>query len=350
MPVFERSEVRGSALALASAALFGASAPLSKLLLPGSSPLALASLLYLGAGLGLTAVRMISRRPGPSAEAPLRWADAPLLAGIVGFGGVLGPILLLVGLQRLTGLTSTLLLNLEAPLTIILAVGLFHEHLGRRELAAVGLILLGAGLLAYRPGTLAPDGLGIAAVVGACACWALDNNLTQRLSLRDPVASARFKSLAAGCVSLGLARVTHQAFPPLQQIGAALLVGSLGYGLSIVLATRALRLLGAARQAALFATAPYVGALLAIPLLGERPSWPEAAAAALMILGVVVLVRTRHQHPHLHEALEHDHLHTHDEHHPHGPAGPAHSHLHRHEALSHEHPHASDVHHRHPHP
>jgi hypothetical protein len=135
-------------------------------------------------------------------------------------------------------------------------------------------------------------------------------------------------------------------------IGVALVVGALSYGLSIVLDTYALRLLGAAREAALFATAPLAGAMLAVPLLGERLAATDVIAATSMVLGVVILAWTRHAHPHSHEVMAHDHAHVHDAHHSHphdGPVVEPHAHFHVHAALVHDHPHAPDAHHRHSH-
>jgi len=343
---------RGVTLGLVAAALFGASAPLSKLLLPGTGPVALAALLYLGAGLGLSLLAGARRAEAAGREASLRREDLPTLLAIAGTGGVLGPVLMLVGLERLPALTSALLLNLEAPLTMVLAVALFGEHLGRRELGGAFLIVAGAAVLSRQPGQLEGDWLGALAITAACLCWAVDNNLTQRLSTRDPFALVRFKTLVAGSFSLALACMLGQPFAGLSGICAALMVGSLSYGLSIVLDTYALRILGAAREAAIFATAPFMGAMLSILLLGEHPSWADGAGATAIVLGLVACLRARHVHVHTHDPLLHDHLHEHDEHHRHqheGVVNEPHSHPHRHDSVTHGHEHLSDIHHRHSH-
>jgi len=344
---------RGAFFGIAAAALFGCSAPVAKLLLPQVGLLPLSGLLYLGAALGLTLFRLARQSAGRrSREAPLRRADWWLLLGVVVFGGVLGPVLMLIGLGRLSGLAGSLLLNLEAPLTILLAVAFFGEHLGKSQAAATALILFGAVLLAYQPGALAGDWSGALAIAGACLSWAIDNNLSQRLSLRDPVAVVQVKGFGAGGCILLIALVTGARFPSPVLVGAALMLGMVSYGVSLVLNMHALRLLGAARQGAIFATAPFIGALVAVPLLGDRPSAVTLVAGALMVVGIAALVREHHRHLHTHEAIEHEHLHAHDEHHQHSHEGPVtepHSHRHAHVRLTHDHPHVPDLHHRHIH-
>ena len=336
--------------------LFGMSPPFAKLLLPESGPLLTAALLYLGAGLGLLFLEMTGRQwlnLGVE-EVPVRRADAGLLAGVILTGGVFGPFLMLWGLERLSGVLTSLLLNLEAPFTVLVAILVFREHLVRLELGGVIVIMLAAAILTYRPGTIRGDIFGVLAVLGACLCWAIDNNLSQRLSLRDPLVVTRIKTLSAGLGMLGLAAITGQRWPSFTITLAALLLGLVSYGMSLVLDMRALRLLGAAREAGFFATAPFIGAVVAVPVLGERWDIQDAAASALMMLGVAFLLHAHHAHGHTHEELEHDHAHRHEDHHDHHHDGEvffqkSHAHLHRHLSLTHDHPHLSELHHRHDH-
>src|SRR6266542_51586 len=259
---------RATAAGLAAAALFGASTPAAKLLVPGTGAVMLAGLLYLGAGLGLTVYGRFRRAD----EAPLRREDLPALAPLIFAGGIVGPVLLVFGLARVSGVAASLLLNLEAPFTIALAVLAFGDHLSRREALGAVAIVAGGAWLTAAPGPVRADPLGVAAIAGACAAWALDNNLAQRLALRDPVAVARAKTLAAGAVSVAIALVAGDRLPGIPVVVAALAVGAVGYGASIVLHLLATRGVGAARQAALFATAPFIGAIVSLPLLGERLS------------------------------------------------------------------------------
>jgi drug/metabolite transporter (DMT)-like permease len=339
------ARARGAALGLASALLFGLGAPASKLLLPRAQPILLASLLYLGAGAAFLLVRR------GRAEAPLTRADAPALAGSVLSGAALGPVLLLWGLSRVSGLAGSLLLNLEAPFTMLLAVLLFGEHLSRRELLAAAMVVLGGAFLGAQ-GALEASAVGAGAIALACLCWAVDNNLSARLALKDPVQVLRIKALCAGAANFALALAAGQRLPAASVVAGALALGAASYGLSLLLYLKAQRALGAARQAVLFAAAPFAGAILSIPLLGDRPGLRDAAAALLMAAGVLALVRARHAHRHSHEPIEHEHAHVHDEHHRHAHEGVVvepHSHVHRHEEMTHEHAHVSDVHHRHRH-
>jgi len=337
--------LRGSALGLSSALLFGLGAPIAKLLLPTAQPLSLAALLYLGAG---AAFLLAPRR---RAEAPLTRADVPWLAGAVIAGAALGPVLMLWGLSRVSGLTASLLLNLEAPFTIALAVLAFGEHLSRREALAAALVVCGGALLGLR-GEWAGSVAGAGAIALACVFWALDNNIAARLALKDPVQVLRVKALCAGTANLLIALAVGQSLPPLRTTGGALALGAVSYGMSLLLYLRAQRSLGAARQAALFAAAPFAGALASMALLGDRPALADLGAAALMAAGVWALLAAQHAHAHTHEPLEHDHQHVHDAHHQHAHAGAftePHAHPHRHEALTHAHAHVSDAHHHHPH-
>jgi drug/metabolite transporter (DMT)-like permease len=189
-------------------------------------------------------------------------------------------------------------------------------------------------------------------VAGACLSWGLDNNLTRSLSLRDPVALVRAKTLGAGTLTLALGLLLGQRLPPLLPLLLALLLGAASYGTSILLDAYALRLLGAAREAAYFSTAPFLGALGAVVLLGETLSLPTLLAGALMAVGVWLLLSERHGHSHTHEAASHEHRHVHDVHHQHaheGPVSEPHSHPHQHVSLTHDHPHVPDAHHHHRH-
>lgn len=350
------SKRQGAFYGLAAAVLFGMSPPLAKLLLPESGPMLTAGLLYLGAGLGLLLFELTDRRwlNLGIEEAPVRRADVGLLAGVVFTGGMLGPFLMLWGLERLSGVVTSLLLNLEAPFTVLVAVLVFREHLGHLELAGVLVIVLAAAILTYRPGAIHGDVVGILAVLGACLCWAIDNNLSQRLSLRDPLVVTRTKTLGAGLGMLGIVAITEHRWPSFTIMLAALVLGLASYGVSLVFDMRALRLLGAAREAGFFATAPFIGAVVAVPVLGERWEIQDATATALMIVGVALLLRAHHGHTHTHEALDHDHVHYHEEHHDHDHDGESgaqepHTHQHRHLPLTHDHPHVSELHHRHEH-
>jgi drug/metabolite transporter (DMT)-like permease len=351
--MMNESQKRGIFYALGAAVLFGASPPLAKLLLSDAGPLVVAALLYLGAAIALTATSLL---PGVrrTEEARLRNTDLPLVSAIVLFGGILGPVLMLWGLARISAVLGSLLLNLEAPFTAVLGVLFFGDYLGRRGTVASALVIMGAALLSGVPSGLDVDAFGVLAIVGACASWALDNNLTQKISLRDPVAVARVKALGAAICLFTFVAARGNPLPRLSTVVLTLGLGVASYGLSLVLAVRAMRLLGAARQAAFFASAPFVGALLAIPLLGEKPGVEVGVAGALIVTGLFLLLSERHAHRHAHSEIEHDHVHVHDDHHVHEhdrgmPLTEPHSHMHRHPPLSHAHPHVPDVHHRHSH-
>ena len=340
------------ACALASAALFGASTPLAKLLLGEVSPWLLAAILYLGSGLGLAvwlALRPRAQRPDLIAS-----QDWPWLAGAIACGGVIAPVLLMFGLARTDAGAAALLLNLEAVLTAVIAWTAFRENVDRRVFAGMLAIVAGGVLLAWEQAPRAGSLAGPLLVAAACLAWAIDNNLTRKVSGGDAVVIASLKGLVAGGINLALALAAGSALPPAGAAAAAGLLGLLGYGVSLVLFILALRDLGTARTGAYFSVAPFFGAALALALLGERPAEPFWIAAALMAAGVWLHLTERHEHLHAHEVLEHSHAHVHDAHHRHAHDFPwdgrePHVHRHRHEPLVHAHPHYPDLHHRHGH-
>ena len=339
----------GVRAALASAVLFGVSAPLAKLLLGDVSPWLLAGLLYCGSGLGLWTYRLVTRKE----RVRLQRSDVAPLVGAVVAGGVVAPVLLMLGLSAMPASGASLLLNAEAVFTAVLAWVVFREHVDRRILLGMLAIVLGAAVLSVPYGVELGTPLPALAILGACLCWGLDNNLTRKVALNDPTWLAAVKGAVAGPVNLGLALAMGARLPGAGTLAGSLALGFVAYGLSLVLFIRALSAVGTARAGAYFAVAPFVGAVASIAL-GEPITWSLALAGAFMGVGVWLHLTERHEHEHTHAALQHTHLHTHDAHHQHEhaepvPEGTSHSHPHTHEAFAHTHEHFPDAHHRHGH-
>lgn len=349
---------KGILFALLAAALFGASTPFAKVLIGQLEPLLLAGLLYLGSGIGLLAwlgLRVLKQHP-TEAGASIAAGDLPWLGGAILAGGIVGPVLLLTGLRMLPSASTSLLLNMEGVLTALLAWFVFRESFDRRIFIGM-MLIVAAGVLLSWEGSATASGFSWAAlsVIAACLCWAIDNNLTRKISANDAVRIAAIKGLVAGAVNLSLAMFWLGApLPHAGTIAAAALVGFGGYGVSLVLFVLALRHLGAARTGAYFSLAPFVGAAISLPLLGEHPAPLFWIAAGLMALGIWLHLTETHAHEHTHERMLHTHPHYHDAHHRHThdfewDGKEPHVHPHGHEPLTHAHPHFPDIHHRHRH-
>lgn len=339
--------------ALVAAALFGASTPLAKLLSGEVPPVMLAGLLYLGSGIGLGAYWLLCRqRSIDPREASLRRRDVPCLAGTIVCGGVIAPVLLMVGLAMTPGTTSSLLLNLEGGMTAAVAWFVFRENFGRRVILGVVAIVAGGIVLCWGglPRWEAP--WGPLAIAAACMAWAMDNNLTKKVSGSAPVQIAAIKGLVAGTVNVSIGLGIHPNLPPIGVIAISGLVGLAGYGISLVLFVLALRRIGTARTGAYFSVGPFLGAVASIPLLGEPVTMPLLAAGGLMALGVYLHMTEMHEHRHVHQSIVHNHGHVHDEHHLHqhlNTAAKPHAHDHVHDPTWHTHPHYPDLHHTHEH-
>lgn len=339
--------------ALAAAVFFGGSTPFAKLLLGQIPPLLLAGLLYLGSGIGLGLLRLI-RDQGWEHTGLIKSDWIWLISAII-LGGVSGPILLMFGLQRTNAASASLLLNFEAVFTALIAWLIFKENTTARIILGMLLIIVGGIFLSWPHNKITEYSvLGPIMIIGACLCWAIDNNLTRNISAGDSLFIAGSKGLIAGLVNIGLALYFGLQLPSPQHISYALLLGFIGYGASLVLFILALRELGTARTGAYFSTAPFIGALIAILFFHQTPFVLFWIASIFMGLGVWLHLTEYHEHEHTHEPIAHDHSHIHDEHHQHDhdflwDGKEPHTHYHYHKAITHSHPHFPDIHHRHKH-
>ena len=339
-----------------AAILFGISAPLSKMLLDGIDPIVLAGLLYLGAGGSLVLLILAQRATGAGErEARLEKRDIPWLAGAVASGGIAGPILLLLGLQRTPAATTSLLLNFEVVATGLVALVFFRESVGRRTWSAIAAVACAGVLLTLEPQAGWGISVGALLTLGACLAWGIDNNLTAQISLKDPKRIVAIKGLAAGSFSFVLGVLLGRPFPSLSRALLALALGTVSYGASIALFVQSLRRVGAARTGALFGMSPFVGVALSLIVFRDLPQWTFFAALPLMAVAALLLARERHEHQHVHAGVTHTHGHRHDDpHHEHKhsegqSAQDGHVHEHTHQGLTYTHPDKPDPHHRHKH-
>lgn len=333
---------------LIAAVLFGASAPLASELAGSVPAFTLAGLLYVGAALAAAPVTL--RRP-PSARALQReWRPA---AAAVVMGGAVGPVLLVAGLARTDPATASILLNAELAATVVLAALVFREYLGTRMWMAAALITAAGALLTWQPG--ASLDVGALLVIAACVAWGFDNGVTASIEHLAPEHVVMLKGVIAGGANLtiGLIVAGWGTSTTTSDVLAALAIGAAGYGLSITLWVKGARDLGAARGQVIFATAPFIGALIAWTLLGDDATAIQVVATIVAGVGVAVSLRSDHEHHHQHHEIVHDHEHVHDdEHHDHDHGDEfavRHTHVHEHRPLVHAHPHLPDLHHRHDH-
>lgn len=343
--------------ALLAAVLFGASTPFAKTMIVNLAPVMLAGLLYLGSGVGLLIYylfRQFRLRHEPHQTSSLTRLDLPWLAAATLFGGIAGPVLLMTGLALTPASSASLLLNMEGVLTAMLAWFVFKENFDRRIFVGMVLIVAAGILLTWEQVPTLGVPWGAIAILGACLCWAIDNNFTRQIASSDAVAIAGIKGLVAGTVNLTIAFILGYTLPTWGAVLTTGLIGFVGYGLSLVFFVLALRHLGTARTGAYFSAAPFAGAVLSLALLGESPTGFFWLALTLMLTGIYLHLTESHSHLHDHEVLDHTHSHVHDDHHRHThdfewDDKMPHSHPHHHEVLRHAHAHYPDIHHRHSH-
>lgn len=350
----KKTQIHPIIQALAAAALFGISAPISKALLGEVAPIPMAALLYLGSGIGTWLLTLFQTR---DAEAKLDRADVPWLLGALLAGGVAAPIVLMFSLQITPAATAALLLNFESIATTLIAALVFRESVGRQTWYSIFLIFASSVLLSLDPQSEWAFSAGALGILTACILWGIDNTFTRNISAKNPLTIVMVKGLGAGTISLVLALFVGQPLPSVVPLMGALLLGAVSYGVGITIYIHALRGLGAARTGALYSTAPFIGMVFSFFLFREAPDVRFIVAFIVMVIGTWLLVSEQHEHRHEHPEVTHEHRHHHgDDHHSHiHPTEAAsvdghHSHPHQHETQEHQHGHTPDIHHRHEHP
>ena len=349
----------GPVYALVSAALFGVSPVFAKLVIGKMSPILLAGLLYLGSGVALAPLLIAQKLPVMAAIRGLSRAQKRKLFGAIVSGGILAPLCLTYGIQKGTAFEVSVLLNLESVATTLIAWILFKEHVGRAVWTGKALLVVGGLLISVGPlfASDQPDAAHFSVssllILGACAFWGVDNNLTRDIEDLPPTLLATLKGISAGLFNVLLALSLGAGICHAGQVAGAMIIGAASYGISLVLFIRSLRHIGTSRTSTYFAVGPFFGMIFSVLLLGDRPHVYQWTAALIMALGLWSLFKEFHEHSHLHEPRRHAHPHVHDEHHQHGHDGinltEPHDHDHAHEALEHAHPHYPDIHHRHGH-
>lgn len=339
-------------IALISAILFGASTPIGKALLENLPPFQLAGLLYLGAALGVLPFSF-HKQSGLKLHRIDR-KNFLRIIGAISLGGVLGPVLLLFGLQMTSSANVAMWLNLELAATAVLGFIIFKDHLGLYGWIGVTGTILASVMLSWNEGDIGVYALLL--VAGAGICWGLDNHLTALIDGITPAQSTFWKGLIAGSVNVFIGFFSETLGGGLTLVAGAIILGIFSYGFSITLYIWSAQNLGATRSQMIFASAPFFGVILSVVLLGESLSGIQISAALLLIISILILFRDQHGHYHVHEALNHNHSHRHDDqHHTHThthkeyPDNSYHGHWHNHDSISHNHPHWPDVHHRHDH-
>lgn len=338
--------------AVAAAACYGISLPICKIFLNEMPPSFMAALLYLGAGFGMAAVNLLRKIGcGSSREAGITKKELPYIIGMIALD-IAAPILLMIGLTRVTPANASLLCNFEIVVTALVALFVFKEAVGKRMWAAITMIAVSSLILSLEDFTSFSFSVGSLLVLAACLCWGFENNFTRMLSLKSPLEVVVIKGIGAGVGALAISFATGEYYYDIIHIVLVLLLGFFAYGFSIYLYVLSQRELGAVRASAYYAVAPFVGVGLSFIVFGQTVSLTFIVALVVMVAGAWLAVMEWHEHRHTHEALQHEHRHSHEDGH-HGHAHDIyvyeHSHMHTHEAATHEHPHTPDMHHAHSH-
>lgn len=344
-------KAKSVSIGLLAGLLFGVSTPLSKIMLSQLNSFQLAGLLYVGAALAFLPFIVKNRN---SEFAALRQTGKKKhLAGVIIFGGILGPLFLMIGLKTANAMSVSIWLNMELVATAVLGILIFKDHLDRYAIIGV-LLTLVAGIII----TTQESSSGVISAIFillACISWGFDNHLSAIIDGVSPQTITFIKGVFGGLTNLVIGMFLNNWQIQLIYIPAALLIGVFSYGISIVLYVISAQNLGATRSQILFSTAPFWGIFAAWIFLDESLNLIVLGSFSILVLGIIFTNIVSHNHYHYHKVMVHIHTHSHDDgHHDHihpeaGEKTIKHTHIHEHKENKHVHKHYPDLHHRHEH-
>lgn len=274
--------------AIVAAVFYALNVPCSKLLLDKITPTFMAALLYLGAGAGVGIMYLFHHKHEAQTER-LEKKDMPYTVGMV-LLDIIAPILLMLGVKLGTSANASLLGNFEIVATTLIALFIFKEKVSRKLWAAIGLITLSSIILSFGGEDSFTFSVGSLLVLGATACWGLENNCTRSISDKSTYQIVTIKGFGSGTGSLIIAVILGEKLPELRYILPAVLLGFVAYGLSIFTYIRAQKTLGAAKTSAFYAIAPFIWAMLSFIFLRESLTITYMIAFVIMVLGTVFVV------------------------------------------------------------
>jgi drug/metabolite transporter (DMT)-like permease len=279
---------------------------------------------------------------------------------IILFGGILGPLFLMMGLSNTTASSTAIWLNMELVATAILGIVLFKDHLDKYAYIGLLFTFLAGIIVSWANGF--GDAFSIVFIMLACFSWGVDNQLTSIVDGYSPEVITFVKGIFGGGINFTIGMLIANQFIPLDIIFHGIILGIISYGLSIVLFVSSAQNLGATRSQILFSTAPFWGIMFSIILIGEPLTLNLVVATIFLIIGIIITNNLVHTHRHKHERIEHIHVHSHDDdHHAHRhdakllekeivkDKNKKHIHKHSHEEKDHAHKHFPDLHHKHDH-
>jgi drug/metabolite transporter (DMT)-like permease len=344
-------KARSVLIGLLAGLLFGVATPFSKIILSQLNSFQLAGLLYLGAAIAFLPFILKNRKI--EIEALRQTGKKKHLAGVIFFGGILGPLFLMLGLKTANSMSVSIWMNMELVATAILGVLIFKDHLDRYAIIGILLTLASGIIISSQESGSGP--ISAIFILLACIAWGFDNHLSAIIDGVSPQTITFVKGVFGGITNLTIGLVLNSEQILSHYVPIALLIGIFSYGISIVLYVISAQNLGATRSQILFSTAPFWGILAAWIFLGEHLNLITMISFSVLVLGIIFTNLASHGHQHFHRDIVHLHLHSHDDgHHDHTHSeniakNTKHSHIHEHKADSHTHKHYPDLHHRHEH-
>lgn len=280
--MLKKNERKGLLFAFLSAFLYDLNVPVSKYSLKTLSTNEILFLLYFGSAIGLFLLMLFNKKQKFSLK-PEK-GESIYIIGVIIFD-ILAALFIVESLKYIDASTVSLISILEISFTIVISHFIFKTKISKNLIIAVILVSIGGFLLSFDSSTEFKLSIASMLTVFATACWGLENNLTAKVSDKNPLLLVFYKCFAVAIFNL-LFILNINIFELFINNWYLLVIGFFTYGISILYYVYAINYIGISKTSIVFSFSPVFGALISLILFKEKITIYFVISLILMLMGI----------------------------------------------------------------
>lgn len=280
--MLKKNERKGLLFAFLSSFLYDLNVPVSKYSLKTLSTNEILFLLYFGSAVGLVLLMLFNKKQKFSLK-PQK-GESIFIIGVIIFD-ILAALFIVESLKYIDASTVSLISILEISFTIVISHFIFKTQISKNLIIAVILVSIGGILLSFDSSTEFKLSIASMLTVFATACWGLENNLTAKVSDKNPLLLVFYKCFAVAIFNL-LFILNINIFELFINNWYLLVIGFFTYGISILYYVYAINYIGISKTSIVFSFSPVFGALISLILFKEKITIYFVISLILMLMGI----------------------------------------------------------------